>query len=213
MPRVHRVRQGECLTRIASENGFASYHAIYDHPDNAELRRKRPDPNILHPGDRIVIPDKEERQVPCYTGRQHVFLARTATRKLKLRITDAAGEPVRETPYTLSLGSTEYAGTTDGKGLIEHTISVDAESGLLDIGGRTLTLRVAHLNPMKDVGDDVSGIQARLLNLGFYSGAVDGKMGPRTRDAIKSFQRHHELKEDGECSPELISAIKDIYGC
>jgi len=40
-------------------------------------------------------------------------------------------------------------------------------------------------------------IQQALKNSGFYQGAVDGKMGPLTRDAIKEFQRVHGLKDDG----------------
>ena len=40
-------------------------------------------------------------------------------------------------------------------------------------------------------------IQQALKNAGFYQGAVDGKMGPQTRDAIREFQRLHGLVDDG----------------
>ena len=40
-------------------------------------------------------------------------------------------------------------------------------------------------------------IQQALKNAGFYQGAVDGKMGPQTREAVKEFQRVHGLKDDG----------------
>jgi murein L,D-transpeptidase YcbB/YkuD len=40
-------------------------------------------------------------------------------------------------------------------------------------------------------------IQTALKNAGFYDGALDGKIGPRTREAIKEFQRLHGLKVDG----------------
>lgn len=40
-------------------------------------------------------------------------------------------------------------------------------------------------------------IQEALKNAGFYQGAVDGKVGPRTREAIREFQRVHGLHEDG----------------
>ena len=40
-------------------------------------------------------------------------------------------------------------------------------------------------------------IQQALKNSGFYQGAIDGKMGPLTREAIKEFQRVHGLKDDG----------------
>ena len=42
-----------------------------------------------------------------------------------------------------------------------------------------------------------SEVQRALKNAGFYQGALDGKMGPRTRQAVKEFQRVHGLHDDG----------------
>lgn len=46
-------------------------------------------------------------------------------------------------------------------------------------------------------GDGVRELQEILLNLGFYTGAVDGQFGPGTRDAVKIFQQQHRLTADG----------------
>lgn len=40
-------------------------------------------------------------------------------------------------------------------------------------------------------------IQTALKNAGFYKGAVDGKAGVRTKEAIKAFQKSRGLKADG----------------
>lgn len=40
-------------------------------------------------------------------------------------------------------------------------------------------------------------IQQALKNAGFYQGTVDGRIGSRTREAVKEFQRSHGLKVDG----------------
>ncbi len=40
-------------------------------------------------------------------------------------------------------------------------------------------------------------IQQALKNAGFYQGAVDGKIGPQTREAITQFQQVNGLKVDG----------------
>lgn len=40
-------------------------------------------------------------------------------------------------------------------------------------------------------------IQTALKNAGFYTGAVDGKVGRQTKQAIKEFQRAHGLAADG----------------
>lgn len=44
----------------------------------------------------------------------------------------------------------------------------------------------------------VRNAQQRLLNLGFVAGAADGFMGPRTRRALREFQRREGLPETGE---------------
>jgi len=40
-------------------------------------------------------------------------------------------------------------------------------------------------------------IQKALKSAGFYQGAVDGKIGSKTREAIIKFQKAHNLKADG----------------
>ena len=40
-------------------------------------------------------------------------------------------------------------------------------------------------------------IQQALKNAGFYQGAIDGKVGPRTKEAVREFQRINGLKVDG----------------
>ncbi len=41
-------------------------------------------------------------------------------------------------------------------------------------------------------------IQQALHKAGYYHGAVDGKIGPKTKQAIKQFQREHGLVADGK---------------
>lgn len=40
-------------------------------------------------------------------------------------------------------------------------------------------------------------IQTALKNSGFYAGEIDGKIGKKTKEAIKEFQKANELKADG----------------
>lgn len=40
-------------------------------------------------------------------------------------------------------------------------------------------------------------VQTALKNAGYYTGTIDGKIGPKTQDAIKAFQTDHALKGDG----------------
>lgn len=51
-------------------------------------------------------------------------------------------------------------------------------------------------------------IQAGLTRLGFDPGPVDGRMGPRTRAAIRAYQQQHGLPVDGEPSEQLWTHIQ-----
>ena len=58
-------------------------------------------------------------------------------------------------------------------------------------------------------------IQQALKNAGFYQGSVDGKSGPRTKDAISEFQRVHGLKDDGVVGKQTwtkLNAYADLSG-
>ena len=61
--------------------------------------------------------------------------------------------------------------------------------------------------PLPDTPTD-KGIQRALKDLGFYEGAIDGKVGPKTLAAIKSFQAEKGLKIDGKVGPKTWSALK-----
>ena len=50
---------------------------------------------------------------------------------------------------------------------------------------------------MGSTGSDVSDLQARLLELGYYQGAIDGRYASATVDAIQEFQTRHGLTADG----------------
>ena len=58
-------------------------------------------------------------------------------------------------------------------------------------------------------------IQQALKNSGFYQGPIDGKIGPKTRDAIREFQRANGLKVDGVAGPNTwakLSPYADLNG-
>lgn len=48
----------------------------------------------------------------------------------------------------------------------------------------------------------VKDIQNALKNAGFDPGTIDGKLGPRTQQAVKEFQRTKGLKVDGKVGPQ-----------
>ncbi len=51
-------------------------------------------------------------------------------------------------------------------------------------------------------------IQRALKKAGYYNGAIDGKVGPGTRDAIASFQKDNGLTADGVCGRGTWAKLK-----
>lgn len=53
----------------------------------------------------------------------------------------------------------------------------------------------------------VRDVQRALANAGFNPGSVDGKMGPKTQQAIKQFQTAEGLKADGVVGPQTWNRL------
>jgi hypothetical protein len=54
----------------------------------------------------------------------------------------------------------------------------------------------------------IAETQAALLQLGYKVGKVDGKLGSKTRAAIKAFQKEQHLSVNGKISPKLLEQLK-----
>lgn len=54
---------------------------------------------------------------------------------------------------------------------------------------------------------DVKLIQQKLKNWGYYTGSVDGIYGPKTKTAVKSFQRKNGLTVDGIVGNKTLKAM------
>lgn len=59
-------------------------------------------------------------------------------------------------------------------------------------------------------GNVVAAIQNDLNRLGYDAGAADGLVGPRTSEAIRRYQRDHNLLIDGRATPELANHIQSL---
>lgn len=60
------------------------------------------------------------------------------------------------------------------------------------------------------IGDEygqVWSLQYRLQQLGFYKSKVDGKFGPKTKNAVVQFQRKHGLKVDGIAGHQTFTTL------
>ena len=206
----HTVLQGECLSSIAKAHG-TSWQALWNAPENAALRAKRGSPDILFPGDVVTIPDAQPRIEDGSTENRHRFRvpSSVSTLRVTLRVND---KPLGEEPYELIVDGTLIEGTTDAAGLLEQPIAPAARAASLVLKktGAVYTFLLGHIDPITEV----SGIQQRLQNLGFYIGEhVDGLYGPKTASGVRAFQEKHGLVVDGIPGPQTQSRLKEVYGC
>lgn len=212
----HTVQPGECFASIAARYGFDDYSVVYNHPANAKLKRIRPNPNVLFPGDVVAIPEPKPRELSLNTGRVHPVKVRLPKKELRVVIKNDRDEALASTPYSLQVDGrgTPEEGTTDGNGLLKHPVPAGTQSVVVQIAELSLRMRLGWLAPLRETQDHgVRGAQARLCNLGYNVGSIDGKLSRGTRTAIAMFQHDHEQPVDGELSPELIDQLLKEHGC
>lgn len=53
----------------------------------------------------------------------------------------------------------------------------------------------------------VRQVQTALMSYGYYSGAIDGMIGPLCKSALKRFQSDYGLKATGTITPEVLDAF------
>jgi N-acetylmuramoyl-L-alanine amidase len=216
MAGYYTVKQGDYISSIAAENGFTDYRIIWDHGQNAELKQKRQNPNVLFPGDRLFIPDREEKHEPCPTDQKHIFKARRSTLRLRLILEDFYEEPIAGVPCDLVVRGDTRRVTTDGTGKLDEIIPPDTHDASLFIRGpqtpfqdEQIPVHVGHLDPL----DETSGQAARLANLGYYFGPLEPVDKDDFVSAVEEFQCDHGLKVDGKCGPATQAKLKQVHGC
>lgn len=218
MTTTHTVQQGECLSSIAHNYGFSDWHAIYDDPDNADFKKARPNPHVIQPGDQLVIPDKKELEKfeSCATEKKHVFKVKRPYVLLRVVVKDEEEKPISGKKYELVVGGEKFEGKTDGDGTVEERVNPSATSAELTIfleddpKGEHLhwELAIGHLDPVTEL----TGVQARLNNLGFWCGPPDGRMGKKTKAAIKGFQESAGLKPSGKLDDATRDKLVEMHG-
>jgi hypothetical protein len=190
MSKTHIVKQGEHLSSIAQDNGFANFHTIFDHPNNADLKAKR-DPHVLFPGDQLFIPDRQLKTEQGATTLRHTFTIELQPLFLRLRVLDLDGQAVASAKCDVRVEGAKDPDdgiTTNAKGILtdpikptDHKADVivhvpppkpappkkgDPPSPPPTDETIEFDVKIGHLNPKIKL----SGQQARLNNMGYFAG-------------------------------------------
>lgn len=208
------VKQGDCISSIAFENDLFP-DTIWNHPDNAELKRKRKDPNALYPGDEVIIPGKELKEESCSAEQKHCFRRKGVPEKLRIQFLDEDQDPRGGIPYILEIKTKSgdpfplIEGETDNDGYLEEAIPPDAHTGELTLGEgadeEVIEIMLGHLDPI----DTISGIKARLNNMGYECGEEDDELDEMARNAIREFQEVNNLDLLDDTDTDIDKATQD----
>lgn len=82
--------------------------------------------------------------------------------------------------------------------------AVNSQSAAVATGAEK---NLEYLPPEEPRQPTAKEIQIALKNAGFYQGAVDGKIGTKSKSAIKEFQKTNGLEPDGKVGPKTWEAL------
>ncbi len=212
MPR-HTIQQGETLFLLAAKHGLSDWKVILDHYDNRAYKRRYPDPGVLPPGVRIIIPNKKLAQKPSAVDQLHQFQLQPPTAWMRVAVRDWQGNPLANKTCKLEVsGGETFEGALDATGVLSRRVAVTAKKAKLTVNFTDSKTRVWNLVfGWKDPISTISGVQARLDNLGFSCGVADGILNSRTKAAIKAFRTVTGLAVNEKIDQPLRDKLAAYY--
>ena len=228
--RLHVVAKGDNLTRIAQQYGIQGWKKLWDAPDNERLRKKRKSPHVLYPGDEVVIPGIEIHEIIRNTDQTHRIILTESLVEFRVVLQDHNQLPFADEAYELRVDSNAEprTGTTDASGKLLEQLPASArrvEVRLAQVDfSWNFALSAFRDRPQEDaavqqgdkgaVQEAVMATQMRLNALGFPCGEADGRMGPKTREALALVEQQEQPSDDqaaGEVALAALDRLEPMY--
>ncbi|MGB9700705.1 MAG: peptidoglycan-binding domain-containing protein [Thermodesulfobacteriota bacterium] len=206
LPKIHIIRQGECLVSISLKYGF-NPETIWNDPANVQLKQSRQNYHVLYPGDRVFIPELRTKEEEAVTNNRHKFRRKGVPVYLHLQLFNENREPLANKPFTLRVSGRISQDITDGEGCLKVPIPPPEKEGILLIDNHEFNIRIGYLNPL----EYLSGVRSRLSNLGYKAGAGGEEMDAELRSALEDFQEDQGLPKTGEIDETTINALRDRH--
>jgi N-acetylmuramoyl-L-alanine amidase len=192
------IRQGDTLSGLAYRFGFDA-RTVWDHAKNADLRKRRGDPNILWPTDVLYIPTKRPQFKTVITGAVNTYVCQ-APPTMTLRI-KFLGAKFASQPCTVAELDQPTGLATDSAGVLAFAVPVTLEVATITVTALafTCTCRIGHLDPI----DTLSGISQRLQNLGLIHDSLPPSAASLgiVRGALRTFDASGAAGQDDTASP------------
>lgn len=112
-------------------------------------------------------------------------------------------QPLEEMQAPMSMESLSNINTATPEGKVPPMPPASVQQAPV-MPAQTLKTEVMPQPPYKPTNEEV---QAALKNAGFYTGVVDGKIGPMSKKAIEEFQKVNNLQVDGKVGQKTWMAL------
>jgi hypothetical protein len=218
MSRTYIVKQGEHLAGIAAKHGFTNHRVIFDNPANAELKKLRPNPNILFPDDQVVIPDKVIKEVPKPTDKKHVFAVTLQELRFRVKVLNLSDEAFNgQMKLVAGTTSTDMEQKNNVHEAEIAPLVTEAKLQFEPAADKTqradILLEVGSLDPITKQ----SGQRERLNNLAYFAGFSETPNPDQFRWAVEEFQADHRdsdgLRVTGVCDEQKTQPVLvKVYG-
>jgi hypothetical protein len=219
MPKEVNLNPGDCVDSLAYENKVPS-DKIWSDPANKNMNETRKDRNVLMPGEKLTIPDREIKwEGNKETARTHIF--RRTMPKKEFRFQVLRGKPLTGYTYEIQIDGVPVTGTFDAD-WVTCQIPANAKKAEIKITykrGQSMSPAVAqnrvykidlgHLRPVRT--DE--GQQDRLKNLGFLQPLTKSGASPPLPQARKLLQLSYNIDpDDKDASDKTIQKLKELTG-
>jgi hypothetical protein len=212
--KTYKINETDCFASVAEKYGFHDADLLYSADENALLKSKRDNLHVLKKGDSVKIPEKELKDASAATGSKYTYTAKGLITEFELLVEDFDGNALSGKEFTLDIDNVITEGTIEA-GLVKCKVDASAKKGRLTVwlndektNSMIWPLEIGALAPF----DENEGIQARLNNLGYYCGKVDGKIGKKTKAVIKLFKSLNGMTADDVVDQATKDKIKSING-
>lgn len=236
--RTHETKQGQSIWTIAQLHGLDP-EALWE--ANKALENDGRSMHVLMPGDEITLPtpDEKDERKDVSVGDELEIESEAELPRIRFRFLDDEGKPIDASTVEVECGPNPdemervFEGTLDSKGELEITDRAEPqvpgsvtrirvtvappEGPAVDVDGLELPEQdqqilefeflAGHLDPISTV----SGVQGRLVNLGYPCGDERGELGPLTKRAIRDFRSDHEVEPGALIDDTLQSKLDEQW--